>query len=159
MKVGLTLLIMQCHLFAFDSQVSAQTDTIRYVHPNGAYNKDGKSWANAKDRLQDAINDLYDYLVANDLTSGSVYVAAGTYVPTESTEAVGGSMLNTSFKIYAGIHVYGGFDPVNPESKPGDRIMSNGKKCSENWAVHLLVQAMLQLKLVLLLLHHLLTLQ
>ena len=112
----------------------AQTDTIRYVRVDGAYNNDGLSWANAKDRLQDAINDLHDYLVANDLTSGSVYVAAGTYIPTESTEATGGSMLNTSFKIYAGIHVYGGFNPDSLESKPGDRIMSNGKKCSENWA-------------------------
>ena len=64
---------------------------------------DGMSWATAKDKVQDAINDLHDYLVANDLTSGSVYIAAGQYVPTESTEAVGGSMLNTSFKIYAGI--------------------------------------------------------
>ena len=119
---------------AFAMRAYAQTDTIRYVKPNGAYNKDGKSWANAKDKLQDAINDLHDYLVANDLTSGSVYVAAGTYVPTESTEAFGGSMLNTSFKIYAGIHVYGGFNPDSLESKPGDRIMINGKKCSDNWA-------------------------
>ena len=85
-------------------------------------------------RVQDAINDLRDYLDNNNLHSGSVYIAAGTYVPTESTEATGGSMLNTSFKIYAGIHVYGGFNPDSPEEKPGDRIMVNGKKCSENWA-------------------------
>ncbi len=85
-------------------------------------------------RVQDAINDLRDYLENNNLHSGSVYIAAGTYVPTESTESSGGSMLNTSFKIYAGIHVYGGFNPDSPEEKPGDRIMVNGKKCSENWA-------------------------
>ena len=85
-------------------------------------------------RVQDAINDLRDYLENNNLHSGSVYIAAGTYVPTESTESSGGSMLNTSFKIYAGIHVYGGFNPDSPEEKPGDRIMANGKKCSENWA-------------------------
>ena len=111
-----------------------QTDTIRYVHPNGVYSNDGLSWATATNKLQDAINDLRDYLRRNNLTSGSVYVAAGTYVPTESTESAGGSMLNTSFKIYAGIHVYGGFNPDSPESKPGDRLMINGKKCSENWA-------------------------
>ncbi len=85
-------------------------------------------------RVQDAINDLRDYLDNNNLHSGSVYIAAGTYVPTESTEAAGGSMLNTSFKIYGGIHVYGGFNPDAPESRPGDRVMVNGKKCSENWA-------------------------
>ena len=112
----------------------AQTDTIRYVHPNGSFENDGRSWGAPKNRVQDAINDLRDYLKANNLTSGSVYIAAGQYIPTESTESSGGSMLNTSFKIYSGIHVYGGFNPANPESKPGDRIMSNGKKCSENWA-------------------------
>ena len=114
--------------------VSAQTDTIRYVHPNGAYDNNGLSWETPFNRVQDAINSLRDYLNQYNLHSGSVYIAAGTYVPTESTESAGGSMLNTSFKIYAGIHVYGGFNPDEPEAKPGDRIMSNGKKCSENWA-------------------------
>ena len=112
----------------------AQTDTIRYVHPEGAYGNDGRSWGQAKNRVQDAINDLHEYLENNHLTSGSVYIAAGTYVPTESTEATGGSMLNTSFKIYAGIHVYGGFNPTTPESRPGLRKMVNGKTCEENWA-------------------------
>ena len=85
-------------------------------------------------RVQDAINDLRDYLENNNLHSGSVYIAAGTYVPTESTESSGGSMLNTSFKIYSGIHVYGGFNADAPESRPGLRMMSNGKTCEENWA-------------------------
>lgn len=112
----------------------AQTDTIRYVRTNGSYSNNGRSWATAKNNVQDAINDLRDYLKANNLTSGSVYIAAGTYVPTESTESSGGSMLNTSFKIYGGIHVYGGFDATNPEATPGERLMSNGKICSENKA-------------------------
>ena len=85
-------------------------------------------------RVQDAINDLRDYLENNHLHSGSVYIAAGTYVPTESTEAAGGSMLNTSFKIYSGIHVYGGFNPETPESRPGLRMMVNNKTCEQNWA-------------------------
>ena len=85
-------------------------------------------------RVQDAINDLRGYLETNGLHSGSVYIAAGTYVPTESTESSGGSMLNTSFKIYGGIHVYGGFNAADPESRPGLRIMVNGKTCEENWA-------------------------
>ena len=112
----------------------AQTDTIRYVRTNGSYSNNGRSWTTAKNNVQDAINDLRDYLKANNLTSGSVYIAAGTYVPTESTESSGGSMLNTSFKIYGGIHVYGGFDATNPEATPGERLMSNGKICSENKA-------------------------
>ena len=110
----------------------AQTDTIRYVRPNGAYNNDGRSWENAMNRVQDAINDLRAYLAENNLHSGSVYIAAGTYIPTESTESSGGSMLNTSFKIYGGIHVYGGFNPTTPESRPGLRIMANDKIREQN---------------------------
>ena len=119
------------------SAYAQATDTIRYVRmtaDGGAYSHTGKSWAEAKDKVQDAINDLHSYLVANSLTSGSVYIAAGTYVPTESTEDVGGSLLNTSFKIYAGIHVYGGFNPDDPEAHERDRIMLNGKTVAENWS-------------------------
>ena len=112
----------------------AQTDTIRYVRTSGSYSNDGRSWASAKNNVQEAINDLHDYLKANNLHSGSVYVAEGTYYPTESTEALGGSILNTSFKIYEGIHVYGGFSESGLEQNPGERLMSNGKICRENWA-------------------------
>lgn len=112
----------------------AQTDTIRYVRMDGDFSNDGRSWATAKNRVQDAINDLRDYLRANNLTSGSVYIAAGTYSPTESTEAAGGSMLHTAFKIYGGIHVYGGFNPDDPESHPSLRRMVNNKLVKDNWA-------------------------
>ncbi|MBR1922494.1 MAG: hypothetical protein IJ838_01905, partial [Paludibacteraceae bacterium] len=120
--------------FIESAALRAQTDTIRYVRTTGRYNNDGRSWQNAKDNVQEAINDLRDYLNQHNLTSGSVYVAAGTYVPTESTESSGGSMLSTSFKIYAGIHVYGGFNPDAPEASPADRIMVNGKRCADNWS-------------------------
>ena len=112
----------------------AQLDTVRYVRMDGDFNNDGRSWATAKNRVQDAINDLRDYLRANNLTSGSVYIAAGEYSPTESTEASGGSMLHTSFKIYDGIHVYGGFNPDSPESHPSLRQMVNNKLVKDNWA-------------------------
>lgn len=137
--LGLALLIIVNVCACVCAHAQTQLDTIRYVHPDGAYNNDGKSWATPMNRVQDAINDLRGYLETNGLHSGSVYIAAGTYVPTESTESSGGSMLNTSFKIYAGIHVYGGFSPdtayarVN-EPTPGDRMMVNGKTCEENWA-------------------------
>lgn len=115
--------------------ISAQTlDTIRYVRPGGAYTNDGRSWATAKNNVQDAINDLRDYMQQNGLTGGSVYIASGTYVPTESTESAGGTMLNTSFKIYDGMHVFGGFNDAAPESRPGERKMINGKTWDQNWA-------------------------
>ncbi len=84
--------------------MEAGAQNIRYVSKSGAYANDGKSWATAKINVQDAINDLVD----NGLT-GEVWVAAGTYTPTESTESSGGSTLYMSFKIPAGIKVYGGF--------------------------------------------------
>ena len=132
--LGLVLLIILNVCACVCAHAQTDADTIRYVRPNGAYENDGRSWENAKNKVQDAINDLKDYLKTHNLTSGSVYIAAGTYVPTESTESTGGSMLNTSFKIYSGIHVYGGFNPDTPESKPEDRIMGNGKKQRENWS-------------------------
>ena len=117
----------------------AQTDTIRYVSKLGTYSNDGKSWATAKDKVQDAINDLHEYLEKYHLTSGSVYIGGGSYVPTESTESSGGSMLNTSFKVYAGIHIYGGFNPDTAyarvhEFRPGLRMMNNDKTVEQNHA-------------------------
>ena len=102
----------------------AQTDTIRYVNvKTGKYANDGKTWATAKDNVQDAINDLYNYMQTQNVHSGSVYVAAGTYAPSEST-GDGSSVLSTSFKIYDGIHVYGGFNADTPEATPDLRILS-----------------------------------
>ena len=85
--------------------MGASAQEVRYVSKKGAYANDGKTWATAKLNIQDAINDLVD----NGL-SGEVWVAEGTYTPTESTESTGGSTLYMSFKIPAGISVYGGFD-------------------------------------------------
>ena len=102
----------------------AQTDTIRYVNAKtGKYANDGKTWATAKDNVQDAINDLYNYMQTQNVHSGSVYVAAGTYTPSEST-GDGSSVLSTSFKIYDGIHVYGGFNADTPEATPDLRVLS-----------------------------------
>ncbi len=93
----LILMALLCH-------IGAAADEIRYVAKYGSYANDGKTWKTAKNNIQDAINDLVD----NGLT-GEVWVAAGTYTPTESTESTGGSTLYMSFKIPAGISVYGGF--------------------------------------------------
>ena len=104
---------------------SAQTDTIRYVNiKTGKYANDGRTWATAKDNVQDAINDLYNYMQTQNVHSGSIYVAAGTYTPSEST-GDGSSVLSTSFKIYDGIHVYGGFNADKPEATPNDRVLSS----------------------------------
>ena len=100
----LALLTLTFSLGASAQSLGAGTTNIRYVSKSGQYANDGKSWKNAKANIQDAINDLVD----NGLT-GEVWVAKGTYTPTESTESSGGSTLYMSFKIPAGISVLGGF--------------------------------------------------
>lgn len=108
---------------------------IRYVKTSGNYANDGTSWTAAKNNLQDAIESLHDYMNRNGITEGRVYVAAGTYSPTTSTPG-GDGVLYTSFLIYEGITVYGGFNAKSPEATPEDRIVfdANGtteKKMSE----------------------------
>lgn len=110
----------------------AQSDTIRYVNAKtGKYANDGRTWATAKDNVQDAINDLYNYMQLNNVHSGSVYVVAGKYTPSEST-GDGSSVLSTSFKIYDGIHVYGGFNADHPEPTPNDRVLSTQPAWRDN---------------------------
>lgn len=102
----------------------AQTP-IRYVKTSGNYANDGTSWEQAKNNLQDAIESLHDYMTRNGITEGRVYVAAGTYRPTTSTPG-GDGVLYTSFLIYEGITVYGGFDAANPEATPEERLLEDG---------------------------------
>ncbi|MBR4845091.1 MAG: hypothetical protein IKU98_01580, partial [Bacteroidaceae bacterium] len=104
----------------------AQNIEIRYVKTNGAYSNDGKSWGTAKNNVQDAINDLYDYMQKNNLTEGRVYVAAGRYTPTESTESNKDGIAYTAFKIYEGITLYGGFNADQPEATPEARSSVEG---------------------------------
>ena len=106
--------------------LSVQAQEIRYVKTDGAYSNDGKSWATAKNNVQDAINDLYDYMQKNNLNEGRVYVAAGRYTPTESTESNKDGIAYTAFKIYEGITLYGGFNASNPEVSPENRTIVDG---------------------------------
>ncbi len=77
---------------------------ILYVKPSGSGIKDGSSWDNAYDganffnnvsKLQNAINNV---------TSGTqIWVAAGTYKPTNTSDR------NIWFSLKDGVNVYGGF--------------------------------------------------
>lgn len=85
-------------------------ELVRYVSTQGAFSNKGTSWRDAKNNLQDAINEVHDYMLAHGLTEGGrIYVAHGTYTPTESTEQGNDGVLYTAFKMYSGIAVYGGF--------------------------------------------------
>ncbi len=99
--------------------VSMSAQEIRYVTQNGAGAKNGSDWTNAAANIQDAINDL-----VNNNKTGEVWVAAGIYYPTESTES-SSSPYYKSFKIPAGITVRGGF--VGTETSADQRQLKNDK--------------------------------
>ena len=119
------------------ASMSAQSYAFRYVDAeNGNYDNSGLSWAEAKNSLQNAIDELKDILATNPGMKGYVYVAGSeegmTYVPTGQTLPGLEGLFNTSFRIYERIYVYGGFkgDEVagtgeGEETLPYKRIMSN----------------------------------
>ena len=120
----------------------AQTDTIRYVNPSNKSKNvitDGKTWATGYAHVQDAINSLHNYMKANpNVTSGSIYVMGGDsaiFSPLETTEKEASSIQNTAINIYDGIHVYGGFNPQNPESTPAERILVDEKNADNTITV------------------------
>lgn len=112
------------------AQTGSFSGPVRYVKTNGSYANDGTSWAQAKNNLQDAIESLHDYMTRNGITEGRVYVAAGTYRPTTSTPG-GDGVLYTSFLIYDGITVYGGFSADSPEATPEDRMVLDADGTTE----------------------------
>lgn len=118
----ITLLALCTTAFA---QTGSFSGPVRYVKTNGSYANDGTSWTAAKNNLQDAIESLHDYMTRNGITEGRVYVAKGTYRPTTSTPG-GDGVLYTSFLIYEGITVYGGFNADTPEDTPEQRLLEDG---------------------------------
>ena len=104
------------------ASVAAQSALRRYVDVNnGAYTNDGMSWSTAKNNLQEAINDLALYMSTNSIAEGGeIFVAEGTYYPSESTDE--GSTLFASFKMKEGITVYGGFPAGGRETADGNYI-------------------------------------
>lgn len=95
------------------------------------------------DNLQEAINSLHQEMLSTGVHQGAIYVAAGKYNPTESTEAQNSNILSTSFLIYDGITIYGGYpadcedgdsyDPAEREMKPA---VYNGAGTRENPEEH-----------------------
>lgn len=68
---------------------------IRYVKPVASGNGSGTSWANASSNLQAMIN--------ASLNGDVIWVAAGTYKPTTTTDR------NAAFSMKNGVGIYGGF--------------------------------------------------
>lgn len=125
-----TTIVAMLTLYATTMAETTFSGPVRYVTTSGNYANDGTSWEQAKNNLQDAIESLHDYMTRNGISEGRVYVAAGTYRPTTSTPG-GDGVLYTSFLIYEGITVYGGFDDANPEDSPEERIVMDADGTTE----------------------------
>lgn len=116
------MLLVSMAVCAVGQTLTSTGKQVRFVDgTNGKYENSGKSWEQAKKNIQDAINDLH-----NNNLEGEVWVKAGTYSPTESTESTGGSTLYMSFKIYKGITVRGGFAGTEVTELVGKEAVDKG---------------------------------
>ena len=98
---GATRIVGNIDISAYEFQ-AVPTSHIRYVKTNGSDSNDGLSWETAYRSVQKAIN----VLAEQPGIPGEVWVAAGTYEP---TELINGNGTPASFRMYDGISLYGGF--------------------------------------------------
>ncbi len=91
---------------------------IRYVKENGTGK--GTSWDDAMGDIQEAINALAD----DKGTKGEVWVAGGTYSVKNYIDANNQSS-PIALLMKDGISVYGGFNPITPETTRKDRMANN----------------------------------
>ncbi len=86
-------------------QLLRWSGNVVYVRPGGAGLKTGQNWANALDNLQEAI----DLAAASGGQVTQVWVAAGTYKPTTTTDRT------KAFIMKDGVALYGGFSGVESQ--------------------------------------------
>ncbi len=94
-RLGSSLRALALTALLLGGALSTQA-TIRYVKPTASGSGDGSSWANASANLQAMIN--------ASSAGDQVWVAAGTYKPTTTTNR------SISFSLKNGVAVYGGFN-------------------------------------------------
>ncbi|MDM8521772.1 DUF1565 domain-containing protein [Desulfococcaceae bacterium HSG8] len=82
--------------YSYDTSASAGSAGTVYVNDDAADGGDGSSWGSAYNDLQDAL--------AAAPSGSQIWVAAGTYKPTDGTDR------EAAFVMKAGVEIYGGFD-------------------------------------------------
>ena len=97
-------------LVVMDVRVSS---SVIYVTATGAGSKDGSSWDNAMDNINDAVMAAFNQ---SGVDSRQVWVAAGTY---------SGYNSSTRFPMVSGVEVYGGF--AGTETLLSERDVENNK--------------------------------
>ena len=100
----ITLLLCISFFLLMATQVYSQT--IIYVNQSATGSNDGTSWTDAFDDLQDALTTAS--------VGDEVWVAAGTYKPTETTER------NESFVLLQELGLFGGFDGTEASREERD---------------------------------------
>lgn len=115
-------------LGAYEFEPTAVTvNEIVYVSQTGAGTKDGSSWNNATNDLQQAIQK----------STAKVYVAAGTYKPVypantdfSSNYIMDPGNRSNAFLLKKDVKVYGGFNATTPEASPNlrDTTTTSGGK-------------------------------
>jgi hypothetical protein len=97
--------------FCLNPAVGQNSSATIYVDVEAPGNNDGTSWIDAYTELQPAL----ELAVSGD----QVWVAAGTYLPTE--EHCGSGDRYKSFQLKNGVALYGGFDPTTGDVGWDDR--------------------------------------
>ena len=99
-------------LIAAGGQPTLAEDGIIYVDADADPGGVGSSW-------EDAYTDLQDALDAADTPPVEIWVAEGTYKPTDGTDRT------ISFQMANGVAIYGGFDPSAGDTEWEDRDWAN----------------------------------
>lgn len=115
---GITRQIGNIDISAYEFQ-AVPASRIRYVKVDGSDSNDGTSWGKAYASVQKAINDL---ALSQPGVPGEVWVAAGTYEP---TELINGNGTPASFRMYDGISLYGGFAGTETTKSERERVVDN----------------------------------
>jgi Secretion system C-terminal sorting domain/Right handed beta helix region len=106
-------MIFSLHSYADENKalevdgIKSTSDMVYYVTIIGSDTSDGLSWATAFATVQYAINTAYA-----DTAEAEVWVARGTYYPTECLSDADGLQTADEYKsfiMYAGVDVFGGF--------------------------------------------------
>ena len=104
MKQLTLYLLTFCLVMAGALWTNATAQTVRYVTENGNGTKDGSSWANASDDLQDMIN--------ISTAGNEIWVAEGTYKPNRPANnltTIDPNNRDNAFVLKEGVKLYGGF--------------------------------------------------
>ncbi|WP_196888568.1 HYR domain-containing protein [Aureivirga sp. CE67] len=107
----LNILFIQSALATnFDDDTSCVNTIIKYVNVNATPGGDGTSWSSAYNILQDALT--------GDLTNVEIWVAEGTYYPTQMVNIT--DVRSRSFILTSEVKIYGGFNGTETDLSQRD---------------------------------------